>query len=111
YVDNPGLHTAGNALLLLVHPGPASSLTMYDGTESPQEAATRSVSLTSVGRQLQLHIRIANSPPTVRLGTAALPQVAVPDVATVAAGWGYDTAAKLLHVTFRHPGGTAQVSY
>lgn len=111
YVDNAGLRTAGNDLLLLVHPGPASSFTMYDDTELAQEAGTRSVSVTSAGRQLQLHIRIANPPPAVTLGTAALPQVAVQDVAITAAGWGYDAAAKLLYVKFRHPGGLARVSY
>ncbi|PSM30621.1 hypothetical protein, partial [Haliangium sp. UPWRP_2] len=93
YATTPGV------LYPRVVPGPASSFTLFDGTELGQEAAADHLTLSAKsGREFQSGVlfevlAIGDRPGSVREGSTALPEkTSLAELEAVESGWFFDPA-------------------
>jgi alpha-D-xyloside xylohydrolase len=108
YVNDPGVSTMDDGLLLQVYPGGASDFTVFDGTRAHAEADAGSgtVTISSTPRPMTIRI-LAREPTTVRQDGTAVPRQAA--AAPGVAHWRYDNG--FIEVNFPHPGGASTINY
>jgi alpha-D-xyloside xylohydrolase len=115
YVNNPGISTAGDALLFLVYPSTATSsrFTVYDGTtmQCQTNGAARSATLSSAPRPVTIQV-FGNEPASITRDGQSLLKLNTPsEFDSATAGWRFDPAAGLLFIKFAHTGGSTQLLF
>jgi alpha-D-xyloside xylohydrolase len=111
YVNSADIITMDDGLHFLIYPGGDSSFTVYDGTtvQCQTSGGARSVTLTSVPRQIMLQI-FGDEPGRIQRDGVVLNKFATrPEFDVADVGWHYDTASQFSFVKFQHLGGPIQI--
>jgi hypothetical protein len=110
YVNNSGVATLDDGLLLQVYPHATCGFTVFDGTQAhcKGDGGGGTITVTSAPRVMQVQI-LATEPASVTLNGAVLPKQA--PAAGGLPSWQFDAATGFVEVTFDNGGGTATITY